>query len=182
MARATILCVTRRIDVTERRARLAVRHHLAPAARGAASPDGVAAAVADIIALHGTDPASVYLAAWARTGASLPDIEQALYAEGTLVRMLGMRRTVFVAPVEHAPIVQAACTDAIAVVQRKLLLKHLAEAGHDGGDAGLVEALLAAVGSGDPTRLSSDMAASLASHRVVWAAEQARLTRSVVTL
>ena len=56
------------------------------------------------------------------------------------------------------------------------------EAGHDGGDAGLVEALLAAVAAGDPTRLSSDMAASLASHRVVWAAERARLTRSVVTL
>src|SRR3954449_5121987 len=36
------------------------------------------------------------------------------------------------------------------------------ETGHDGGDAGLVDALLAAVGEGDPGRLSSTMAASLA--------------------
>jgi predicted dehydrogenase len=57
-----------------------------------------------------------------------------------------------------------------------------AEAGHDGGDAGLVDALLAAVAEGEPARLSSTMAASLASHRVVWAAEQARLTGTVVTL
>ncbi|WP_245665077.1 Gfo/Idh/MocA family protein [Actinoplanes subtropicus] len=56
------------------------------------------------------------------------------------------------------------------------------ESGHDGGDAGLVDALLAAVADGDPARLSSTMAASLASHRVVWAAERARLTGTVVTL
>ena len=55
-------------------------------------------------------------------------------------------------------------------------------AGHDGGDAGLVEAFLAAVRAGDPARLSSDMTTSLASHRVVWAAEEARLTGSVVTI
>lgn len=54
--------------------------------------------------------------------------------------------------------------------------------GHDGGDAGLVDAFLAAVAEGDPSLLSSDMTTSLASHRVVWAAERARLTRSVVTL
>jgi predicted dehydrogenase len=57
-----------------------------------------------------------------------------------------------------------------------------APGGHDGGDAGLVEAFLAAVGSGDRSLLGSDMAASLASHRVVWAAERARLTGSVVAL
>ena len=57
-----------------------------------------------------------------------------------------------------------------------------AAAGHDGGDAGLVEAFLAAVIEGEPGRLSSDMATSLASHRVAWAAERARVTGSVVTL
>ena len=56
------------------------------------------------------------------------------------------------------------------------------EAGHDGGDGGLVDALLAAVAEDDPARLSSTMAASLASHRVVWAAERARLTGTVVSL
>jgi len=54
--------------------------------------------------------------------------------------------------------------------------------GHDGGDGGLVDALLAAVTAGDPALLSSDMPASLASHRVVWAAERARLTGTVVTI
>src|SRR5690348_10145429 len=58
--------VIRPVSVAERRARLAGRHHLAPASRGTPSPAGVAGAAADIIALHGTDPASVYLAAWAR--------------------------------------------------------------------------------------------------------------------
>ena len=46
----------RAVSAAERRARLAARHHLAPASRGPASPGGVAGAVADIIALHGTDP------------------------------------------------------------------------------------------------------------------------------
>jgi hypothetical protein len=53
--------------------------------------------------------------------------------------------------------------------------------GHDGGDASLVEAFLAAV-AGDPGRLSSDLATSLASHRVVWAAERARVTGTVVSV
>jgi predicted dehydrogenase len=54
--------------------------------------------------------------------------------------------------------------------------------GHDGGDAGLVAAFLAAVAAADPALLSSDMATSLASHRVVWAAERSRATGAVVTL
>jgi hypothetical protein len=41
--------------------------------------------------------------------------------------MLGMRRTVFVVPTPFAPVVQAACTNDIAVKQRKLLIKHLLE-------------------------------------------------------
>ena len=36
----------------------------------------------------------------------------------------------FVVPTPFAPVVQAACTDDIAVKQRKLLVKHLTEAGH----------------------------------------------------
>ncbi|MGW4946430.1 Gfo/Idh/MocA family protein [Actinoplanes sp. NPDC004185] len=54
--------------------------------------------------------------------------------------------------------------------------------GHGGGDEGLVEAFLAAVAAGDPSLVSSDAAASLASHRVVWAAERARRTGQVVSL
>jgi hypothetical protein len=117
----------RPVGVAERRARLAARHYLAPASRGVPSPGGVASAVAGIIGLHGTDPASVYLAAWARTGASRADIENALYAEGALVRMLGMRRTVFVVPASLMPVIQAACTDQIAQRMRRDLAKRVQE-------------------------------------------------------
>jgi len=121
--------VIRPVSVAERRARLAVRHHLHPGAWGEASPGGVAGAAADIIALHGTDPASVYLAAWARTGASRADIERALYDEGALVRMLGMRRTVFVVPAGLMPVIQAACTDQIAERMRRDLGRRVQESG-----------------------------------------------------
>jgi DNA glycosylase AlkZ-like len=116
----------RQVSVAERRARLAVRHHLAPQARA----DTVTAAAADMIALHGTDPASVYLAAWARTrDADRAAIEHALYAERSLVRMLGMRRTVFAVPAGLVPVIQAACTDEIAARLRRQLVGHLLQAG-----------------------------------------------------
>jgi hypothetical protein len=116
----------RTVSVAERRARLAVRHHLAPGERAGA----VATAVDGIIALHGTDPASVYLSARARTGSvDKAAIEHALYEERSLVRMLGMRRTVFVVPAALAPVVQAACTDQIAERLRRQLTQVVAEAG-----------------------------------------------------
>lgn len=115
----------RRVDVAERRARLGLRHRLA----GNPADDPVEVA-RDLVALHATDAATVYLSAWARWGEpSVAAVEQALYEDRTLIRMLGMRRTVFVVPVGSAPVVQAAATDAVAAVQRRLLLKHLAEAG-----------------------------------------------------
>ena len=118
--------VIRPVSVAERRARLAVRHHLAPAAKAAT----VTSAVADIIGLHGTDPASVYLAAWARTGSvDIATIERALYTERALVRMLGMRRTVFVVPADLVPVIQAACTDQIAEGLRRRLTQVVREAG-----------------------------------------------------
>jgi hypothetical protein len=117
---------SRRIGGGERRARLARRHHLAPEARAT----GVVEVARDLVALHGTDPASVFLAAWARLRApEVEAVERALYDERALLRMLGMRRTMFVVPVELAPVVQAACTRAIAVQQRRLLVQLLAQAG-----------------------------------------------------
>jgi Winged helix DNA-binding domain len=108
----------RPVNAAERRRRLAVRHHLAPGARA----ETVAVAAADIIGLHGTDPASVYLGAWARTRqVDKAAIERALYVERSLVRMLGMRRTVFVVPVGLVPVIQAACTDQIAERMRRQL-------------------------------------------------------------
>jgi hypothetical protein len=116
----------RRIGVQERRGRLALRHHLAPAARAA----GVAEVAGDLVGLHGTDPASVFLAAAARLRRpEVGAIERAMYEDRVLLRMLGMRRTMFVVPVELVPVVQAACTNAIAAAQRSLLLRVLEESG-----------------------------------------------------
>jgi hypothetical protein len=116
----------RTVSVAERRTRLAVRHHLAPGEQGGT----VAAAAADLIGLHGTDPASVYVAAWARTReVDKAAIEHALYEERSLVRMLGMRRTVFVVPADLVPVIQAACTDQIAERLRRQLAQVIEASG-----------------------------------------------------
>jgi hypothetical protein len=99
------------LDLAERRARLGRRQHLAVSAR-AASPLEVARS---LVALHATDPATVFLSAAARLAQpEVTSIEAALYEQRVLVRMLGMRRTMFVVPTAFAPVVQAACTRAIA--------------------------------------------------------------------
>jgi DNA glycosylase AlkZ-like len=115
----------RRIGAEERRARLAIRHHLAPSSRA----ESVVDVANDLVGLHATDPATVYLAAAARMRSGAVDaIERALYDERTLVRMLGMRRTMFVLPVEIAGIVQQACSRAIAVQERRRLVQWLEQA------------------------------------------------------
>jgi hypothetical protein len=122
----------RTVSVTERRRRLAVRHHLASAERA----ETVEAVAADLIGLHGTDPASVYLAAFARTrDVGHVAMEQALYEERSLIRMLGMRRTMFVVPAGLTPLVQAACTNQIAEGMRRRLAQQVEASGiaADGG-------------------------------------------------
>jgi hypothetical protein len=123
-------------SVAERRARLARRHLLAAPARA----DTAAEVAAALVALHGTDPASVYLAAWARAAAGhraigRAAVERALYEDRQLVRMLGMRRTMFVVPDGLAPVIQAACTDEVAARLRRGLVRDLA-AGGVAADAG----------------------------------------------
>ncbi|MGW8885973.1 Gfo/Idh/MocA family protein [Streptomyces sp. NPDC055749] len=54
--------------------------------------------------------------------------------------------------------------------------------GHGGGDDALVAAFLHAVATGDTSALTSDARTSLAGHRVVWAAEKARTSGTVVSL
>lgn len=112
----------RRIGVAERRARLGLRHRLATEARAAT----VGEMADSLVALHATDPATVYLAAAARMREpSNPAVEAALYDDRTLMRMLGMRRTMFVVPDEVAPLVHAACTKALVPKERDALLKLL---------------------------------------------------------
>ncbi len=123
----------RRIGDDERRARLALRHGLAAPHRFAAVED-----VADaIVALHATDPASVVLSARARLAEpALAAIEAALYERRTLVRLLGMRRTMFVVPAALAGVVQASSTRALVPGERKRFVALLQESGVTDDGAG----------------------------------------------
>jgi Winged helix DNA-binding domain len=113
-----------RIEVAERRARLVRRHRLTPADRASTSLEGARS----VVALHSTDPVTVFLSIRARTtGVQPADVERELYFERTLVRMLGMRRTLFVVPRELVPVVQAACTRTIAARERKRVEKMIAD-------------------------------------------------------
>jgi hypothetical protein len=139
------------MTVAERRRRLAVRHGLAreaaaasarpdispsdaeaPAAgqAGAVRPASPAAVARAMVALHATDPATVYLSIRARTGppATVAEIEGSFYERRELVRMLAMRRTVSAVPAESVPIVRASTSDRIGRDQRTRLLRLLAEA------------------------------------------------------
>ncbi|HEU0316570.1 MAG TPA: winged helix DNA-binding domain-containing protein [Solirubrobacteraceae bacterium] len=116
----------RRIGGAERRSRLARRHHLAADAPAA----GVAELAGALAGLHATDPTSVMLAARRRlAGAGVEAVERALYEDRSVVRMLGMRRTMFVVPVDLMPVIQAACTAALVPGERRKLVGLLEAAG-----------------------------------------------------
>jgi hypothetical protein len=106
------------ITTSERRSRLARRHHLA-----AEAPATDAEALAGrLVGLHASDPASVFLSAQARVPGFEPaHLEDAMYEEGRLRKHLAMRRTLFVFPTELLPVVQAACTDAVLANERRRL-------------------------------------------------------------
>ena len=149
------------IDTAQRRARLVARHLLTPATRV-----GDAVAVADaVVALHATDPATVFLSAAARmTDISVDAVERALYTDRALARLLAMRRTMFVVSADLARVVDSAAGRAIAAKQRVGLLRYLADGGgwderwlstveHD------VLAALARRGSATATELAADVPA-----------------------
>lgn len=113
-------------EVAERRRRLGVRHRLAAGTRDA----DIVAAAASVVALHGTDPGSTFLAAWARTeGVGVAEIERALYDDRTLVRLMAMRRTVFVVPAADVPAVLAGASDDVGREERRKLLAMLVAGG-----------------------------------------------------
>ncbi|MFI6585810.1 winged helix DNA-binding domain-containing protein [Embleya sp. NPDC050493] len=117
-----------RISDDERRARLGIRHRLAPGARAANAEDAARA----VLLLHATDPATVYMSTCARLAEpSSAEVERALYDDKSLVRMPGMRRTVYVVPREIVHVVQRSSTDAVAITQRRVMLQFLASGGYD---------------------------------------------------
>ncbi len=115
-----------RIAVDERRARLVRRHRLSPGERASSALE----ATRGVVALHSTDPATVFLSVHARTSEIAPaDIERELYVDRTIVRMLGMRRTLFVLPRDLVPVVHVACTRTIAARERRRVEQMVAAGG-----------------------------------------------------
>ncbi len=150
-----------RVEAAERRARLARRHRLAPGCRAA----GVVEAARSMVCLHATDPATVYLSAWARVeGMTVDDLERALYAERSLVKHLAMRRTLFVFPREGLAAAQAGASDRVAESERRRLIRDVEKAGlHRDGEGWLSEAseqVLAALPDGREAT-SSELRAEL---------------------
>jgi hypothetical protein len=128
---------------------MARRHHLAPAHRAT----DVLAATDGVVCLHATDPATVFLSARARVdGLTTADVEGALYAERTLVKHLGMRRTLFVFRRELFGVIQSAASERVAAQERRRLVKEVEQAGLvEDGAAWLQEAAEATLEALDRT-------------------------------
>ncbi len=104
----------------DRRARLVTRHRLDRSGTGA---DQAADAV---LALHATDPATVYLSVLARCpDLTRDDVAAALYDGGSLVRLMAMRRTLFVVGHDLLPAVHHGASLEVAARLRRTLLSQL---------------------------------------------------------
>lgn len=116
----------RSISIQSRRQMVVRRHELAGTAAG---PEEV---TRSLVALHATDPASVYLSVLARSQTTTPaEVTRALDGRRTLVRWMAMRRTVFVFLAEDVPMVQAAVSTPLAGVLRRQLIAQLVRNGAD---------------------------------------------------
>ncbi|HEX6298968.1 MAG TPA: winged helix DNA-binding domain-containing protein [Acidimicrobiia bacterium] len=126
-----------KISRDQRRARLALRHRLASPA-----PDPTQA-VNSLVALHSSDPVTVYLSVWARVpGFEVTDLERLLYEERSLVRHWAMRRTLWVVDRTLLPHLISSSTRSIGEKERRRTAK-LIEAGGvaNSGEAWMREAL-----------------------------------------
>ncbi|MFL5675481.1 MAG: winged helix DNA-binding domain-containing protein [Chloroflexota bacterium] len=114
------------ITSDERRRRVAVRHGLAPGTKF----ETVADAAAAVVALHATDTASAFLQARARMSTSSPEaIDRELYDDRAALRLLAMRRTLFMAHVGDVPVIHAAASLAVGATERKRTIAMMEGAG-----------------------------------------------------
>ena len=115
-----------RFTDAQRRTRMARRHRLAPTTR----TDDVAAITDSLVALHSSDPSTVYLSAAARmTNPSIEAVSAALYDDRTIVRHHAMRRTLWVFTPRTARWAHASCTAALATTEWQRLAKLVEESG-----------------------------------------------------
>jgi hypothetical protein len=126
-----------RIDTEERRARLAERHRLLPGTR----TDDLPQIADDLVALHSSDPVTVFLSAMSRmVHPSIEAVEQALYTDRTLIRHHGMRRTLWVATPPVARLIHAAATRDLLATERRRTGQLLAASGVEDPEQWLAEA------------------------------------------
>ncbi|NYE38872.1 hypothetical protein F4692_004027 [Nocardioides cavernae] len=142
----------RRISDAERRARIGVRHALAPAHR-LGDTEAVTRAMT---VLHSTEYASVHLAVAARSeGVTAQDVDAALYDDRSVVKQLAMRRTLFVLPRDLLPAAWGSASARVATSERKRIAKAITGAGiAPDGEAWLDaarEATLACLAAGPAT-------------------------------
>ncbi len=152
----------RQISTEERRARLAVRHRLAPAHRAAS----VEEATESLVALHATEAATVYLSLHARVAdLRLDDVDRALYRDRSIVKQMAMRRTLFVFPRATLPAAVGSVGARVAAEQRRLITRDIERVGlHRDGAVWLeaaTEAVLGALADGR-TRTASELRDELA--------------------
>jgi Winged helix DNA-binding domain len=118
--------VSVRIDAEERRVRLAERHLLLPRTR----TDSLPQIANDLVALHSSDPVSVFLSAMARMiHPSIAAVEKALYTDRSLIRHHAMRRTLWVATPPMVRLMHAAATRDLLATERRRTCQLLAASG-----------------------------------------------------
>ncbi len=114
------------ISDADRRRLLGARHLLTASAR----TDDVEAISRSVVALHSTDPVSVYLSVLARMrNPDLNSVAEALYTRRSLIRHHAMRRTLWVATADTVALMHHACTLKIADVERRKTEAFLATSG-----------------------------------------------------
>jgi Winged helix DNA-binding domain len=126
-----------RIDPNERRARLAERHRLLPRTR----TDDLPQIADDLVALHSSDPVTVFLSAMARMAhPSIEAVEKSLYIDRSLIRHHGMRRTLWVATPPVVRLMHAAATRDLLANERRRTCQLLARSGVEDPEQWLAEA------------------------------------------
>lgn len=107
-----------------RRWRMATRHRLTPALR----TDSITDITNDLIALHSSDPATVFMSCFARmSNPAVATVEQALYDHRSVVRHHAMRRTMWVMAPDTARLAHGAATAKIARAERKRTVDAMAD-------------------------------------------------------